>query len=93
MYFDDIEELEENGSFYVIAKDKESGNAYVVTSPARVETSASAYDGYILRVSAPPNTYVYRGEFQSKEEMERFADRIIKLITAADFKTNSIYRR
>lgn len=92
MYFDHVEEREENGSFYIVAIDAQSGSEYLVNNLAVIQTSASSLEVFKLAISTPPDKYVYRGTFQSKEQMERFSKEITKLIMSADFKTNSIFR-
>ncbi|MDP9512503.1 hypothetical protein Q7O56_26085 [Pseudomonas protegens] len=91
MYFDHIEEREENGSFYIVAIDTKSGNTYLINNHAIIQTSTSSLEGFRLVISVHPDTYVYRGNFQSKEEMEKLSKEIGKLIISADFKTNSIF--
>lgn len=91
MYFDHVEEREENGSFYIVAIDTQSGNSYLVNNHSVIQTSTSSLEGFKLVISAYPDTYVYRGTFQSKEEMEKLSKEIGKLIMSADYKTNSIF--
>ncbi|SFW53715.1 hypothetical protein SAMN03159511_4271 [Pseudomonas sp. NFACC19-2] len=92
MYFDYLEEREENGSFYIVAVDKQSETAYIINNTAIIKTAASSLDGFQLTISVYPDTYVYRGKFQSKKEMEDLSKNMSTLIMSADFKTNSIHR-
>lgn len=92
MYFDCVEEREENGSFYVVAVDVQSERAYVVSSNAVINTSVSGFDGFKLAIVVGADKYVFRGELKSKEEMNEFSKRIGRLIMGADYKTNSIHR-
>ena len=63
--------------------------AYQLTN-VMVQTSDSLVEGLHLSISSHPESYIYRGKFQSSEELQAFKKHIVKLVHEADAKNNSI---
>lgn len=92
MYFDRIEEKEVDGKFRVYAINTIDDQAYLLTNTI-ISTSDSGIEGLRLSISSCAENYIYRGKFQTSEELQKFAKSISKLIHDADVKSNSILFR
>lgn len=90
MYFDFIEEREVNGRFDIYAINRLEDVAFLLKTPV-IATSVSSSGELWLKIVDNQNEYFYRGEFQSKEEMDKYVSYINRLVTTADRKSNSIY--
>jgi hypothetical protein len=92
MYFDRVEERKINGIFILFAINVTDDQAYPLTNVI-VQTSDSLVEGLHLSITSYPESYIYRGKFQSSEELQTFQTHIVKLIHEADAKNNSIDQR
>ena len=85
-YFDSVEEKNINGFSEVFAVNKENNQAYllrnVIISP--IESTST---GFSLRISCYPESYTYRGGFNTKDEADKFVNDVMSLINKAN-RTN-----
>jgi len=91
LFFDRVEEKIINGTVEVFAVNELDDQAYLLRN-VTINTSESTLDEstlerFVLSISCHPETYVYRGSFNSASEMKEFSDRVLRLINEAD-KTN-----
>lgn len=87
--FDRVQEHKINGIYDVFAINDEDNQEYLLRNII-VNTSAIKLDGFKLTISKFPETYVYRGDFQTDTELKSFAENIISMLEAADKKNNLI---
>ena len=85
-YFDLIEEKNINGSVEVFAVNKENNQAYLLRDVI-ISTFGSTSNGFSLKISCYPESYTYRGGFNTKDEADKFVDDVMKLINRAN-RTN-----
>ena len=83
--FDKVEEQYVNGMYDVFAINELDNQGYLLRK-IETELSASGLEGFKLIIRQYPETYVYRGNFQTKSDMENYANNITRLIETANKK-------
>lgn len=88
MYLFDLVEVRNiNGTLGVFAIDEQKNQAYLLKNAVIINTSESTLEGFGLSISCHPEKYVYRGSFNTANEMKEFADSVLRLLNEAS-KTN-----
>ena len=87
--FDRVEEQKINGTFEVFAINEQDNQAYLLRNII-ISTSESTLEGFSLSISCYPEKYIYRGSFNTADEMKEFADSVLRLLNEASKKNFAI---